>query len=965
MYIDLAWEARTNGEFRSKLTKLTKEIAELEQRQDRDPMASDAVAQRVVDVYRLCKYNAGFLVPYFFPQYPYDTPLSCNNRPYSFAMYHFQIGGFVVFRAGRQIGKFLPHDTRLVTPEGWKPMGDIKVGDWVVDENGAPTKVKAVHPQGVQDVYRMTFTDGSSVECGLDHLWKCKKGGKDRPWMTKSLKEILERKGGFNPNSDQGIRIPLTKPVQFPGNGHYIPSYVLGLLIGDGSLTCCCRFTTNDEELLKYAQEEMPELIQHRVTPDEVDFKVELEGKTSPLLREIRRLELNVTSEHKHIPYEYLYDSIENRIALLRGLMDTDGSIYGNCQMEYYTSSFKLAGQVRELVQSLGGTAKIVRKETYYKKNGKRVPCKTCFRVKIKIQDINPFRLKRKADKFYNIRYEKTRVLKRVEYSRTTECSCIEVESDCHTYLTEDYIVTHNSTGIGGRQLIHAHIIPKFKSMYVTPHQEFLNTYANRLREMERCFRFYQHHKDYRQNLKFKEYPNGSQLYLIKCLTDTAEARGKTSDELLFDEAQLLDPYLLADIEQCQKASLMPSTVYAGTATTVESLLETKYMDSSQGYWFVRASGWKSETAGENWINMGDQKDILAMMTPRGPVNPATGNALDVGDGRFVHKERHMYDRGRIGFHIPQVIIPEFAMKPRKWQEIWDAYQDYDIKKFMQEVMGIPSEEGEREITLQDLKDMCVLEFNPKNEDEVAAVARKNYRFIISGCDWGGSDYNPADRTKVSYTVHVMIGITPENKIHILRMQQYSGMDYRDIIDDITNYHVKYNGMAIATDFGVGAAYNMLIREHPKIPPERHFIFGYVGPMSAPLRAPASGPGWFNQYSLNRTESISALYAAIKDGEVLCYDWNVAEDRLLELLNLFRIPSETATGVQAFRYQRHGAKADDTLHALNFAFVIARLFRHEPIVEDKALKERFAKMLTGRPPEDPFWGPGMGGVISG
>jgi len=125
----------------------------------------------------------------------------------------------------------------------------------------------------------------------------------------------------------------------------------------------------------------------------------------------------------------------------------------------------------------------------------------------------------------------------------------------------------------------------------------------------------------------------------------------------------------------------------------------------------------------------------------------------------------------------------------------------------------------------------------------------------------------------------------------------------------------------------VGAAYNMLLRERKEISTERHMIFGCVGPNTAPISAPASGAGWFNQFSLNRTESISALYAAIKTGEIRCYDWNESQDRLLEMLNLYRIPTESATGVQGFRYERHGAKADDTLHAVNFAFIISQLIK--------------------------------------
>jgi hypothetical protein len=629
MYIDLNWEVKTNAEFRYKLKKYNDEIARLEKENAGDPHVNDKIASIIIDIYRLCKYNAGLLVPYFFPQYPYDAPLSCSARPYSFAMFHMQIGGFLSIRAGRQIGK---------------------------------------------------------------------------------------------------------------------------------------------------------------------------------------------------------------------------------------------------------------------------------------------------------------------------------------------------STSLSARQLMYAHIMRKRRSMYIVPHQSFLDTYANRVREMERAFRFYQVHKDFRQNLKYKEYPNESIIQMVKCLTDTQEARSKTTDEALFDEAQLLDPDFLPDIEQCQKASRMPTTIYAGTSTTTDSLLETKFLESSQAAWLLKAPGYHSDSAGDGWLNCSDKNDILKAIQPQGITNPASGKVLDVTDGRFVHQFQNNFEQGYLGFHIPQIIIPDYANVPQKWMEIWNAFQSYDIKKFLQEILGIPTEEGMREITLQDLKNICVLPESPETLRDLSQNSQR-YKYTVSGCDWGGSDYNPATKTKVSYTVHAILGICWDGSMEILHIRQYSGMDYRSIANQICEDHKAYGCIGIASDFGVGAAYNMLLRENPIIRPERHLIFGYVGPQSALIKAPA-GAGWFNQYSLNRTESITSLYTAIKSRRFRCYAWEWAQDRLSELLNLYRVPTETVGGNSSFRYQRHGSKADDTLHAINFAFCLARIILNEPILEDPALTRTFQD--TFNPQAQPqFFNPmglggyDLGGVISG
>lgn len=628
MYIDLNVEVRTNAEFRYKLDKLTKEIKALSTSSGADPHTNDRISERILEIYRLCKYNAGLLVPYFFPAYPYDKPLSCSNRPFSYAMFHMQIGGFLCFRAARQIGK---------------------------------------------------------------------------------------------------------------------------------------------------------------------------------------------------------------------------------------------------------------------------------------------------------------------------------------------------SSSLAARQLIYAHIIENYRSMYIAPHQSFLDTYANRLREMERAFRFYQQYPDYRQNLKYKEYPNGSVTQLVKCLTDTQEARSKTASELLYDESQLLDPDFLPDIEQCQKAMPMPGTIYAGTSTTVESLLETKYLDSSQATWLLRAPGYVSPSAGKGWINCGDKEDILKIIQPQGVTNPANGQVIDVKDGMFVHAATQRFELGYLGFHIPQIIIPDYANVPQKWMEIYNAFENYDIKKFLQEVLGIPTEEGMREITLQDLRNMCILPESPDTLKSMCNETNGRYKYVVSGCDWGGSDYNPAAKTKISYTVHVILGINWDGTMDIVHMKQYAGMDYRAVANEICENHRAYNAIGLASDFGVGAAYNMLLREHPAIKPERHLIFAYSGPQTALIKPPATG-GWFNQYALNRTESITTLYQAVRDRRIRCYAWDAAKEHLLEFLNLFRVPTELPGGQATFKYQRHGSKADDTLHAVNFAYCLGRIILNEPIVEDPTLRRVFQSQFTGQQTPQ-FLHPGanfdMGGVISG
>lgn len=967
MYLDIYKELRTEGQFKHKLHQLSKEIASLEQNMSKDPGAEDKIQDLTIQIFKHCQYNAGFLVPYLFPQYPFTEPLSLNNRPYSYCMLHLQIGGYLCVRASRQIGKELRNDQRVATPTGWTPIGKLVEGDIVIDGLGNHTRVTGVYPQGKKEVFEIQFTDGSRVVSGREHLWVCR-SSTSKTWTVRSLNEIMSMAGGMEPKHSQGLHIPLTAPVSYTAREHYISPYVLGVLIGDGCFRGdSCGLATSDSDILKRLMELMPDtIIRHTSAYNYLLSDKPKQSHTTPLLQELKRLKLwGRYSHEKFIPEEYQYDSIENRIELLRGLMDADGYIGKGANACFYTTSPKLATDVRNLVMSLGGKSTVSKKQTKYKNSkGEKVAGKPSYRVSVRLIDINPFNLERKANRFFTVKTKPTRIIKKItRLPQDDYCTCITVDSPEETFLTEDYIVTHNSTTFGARQLTYSHILPKFRSMYIVPHQSFLDTYANRVREMERAFRFYQMHPDYRQNLKYKEYPNGSIIYMVKCLSDSQEARSKTTDELLFDECQLLDPELIPDIEQTQKASRMPMNIYAGTSTTIESLLETKYQSSSQGVWLIKAPGFHSKTAGKGWLNCGDEKDIMRCIHTDGFINADTGAVIDVTDGQWVHQYERSLNAGYLGFHIPQVIIPDFVYNKRKWKDLVEDYQDYSPKKFMQEVLGIPTEEGQREISITDLKRMC-------DESETKAsmwqrVKDRKYRYIVSGCDWGGSDYNPTMNTKVSFTVHVMLGVRHDGKIDIVHIRQYSGMDYRDIIEHICKDHKEAGATAIATDFGAGGAYNLLLREHPAITAERHMIFAYAGPNTKPIAMPPKG--WYNQYTINRTDSITALYTAIKMNKLRCYNWSEAEDRLQDCLNLYRIPAETSGGTQAFKYHRHGAKPDDTLHAMNFAHILTELLQNKQFVEDVALRQRFDDIFAGRAqgaPLSPFEMGGMG-IVSG
>lgn len=515
-----------------------------------------------------------------------------------------------------------------------------------------------------------------------------------------------------------------------------------------------------------------------------------------------------------------------------------------------------------------------------------------------------------------------------------------------------DGIVSHNSTTFAARQLILSHLLPNYKSLYVCPQHDQLKTYARRLAEMESAFRF----DNGKQNLYNKVFTDGSAIDLNYCLTSANAVRGKSVTEVLLDEAQGINPDIVPELLYVQTTAQYPSTIFAGTALSIDTLLEAKWQASSMGMWHVRSMD------DSHWLNMYD-KDTLEKVcnNPQGPTCPYTGKLLDVTRGCYVHANQKSLAINEVGIHVPQCIIPDLAYNSIQWGKIYKKIQDDDFNKVLQECFGIAVAEGSREITEQDLQRLCVLTDTP---EQLKAKCRNGfYRLIISGCDWGGSDYNQAIKSKTSYTVHCIIGVAPDDTVDILYYKRFSGMDYREIAEEIVNAHNAYNGNLVASDFGVGLAYNTELRN--RIPFNKHYIMNYVGPATVPLSTP-KGDHMYNQLALNRTEALTNVFKDVKAPhlKIKAPSWGKMSTYLLDWLNMYRVPTETPSGQATFKYIRSATKADDALHAFTFAYVLAKFFLGVPLVQDLALEKKLRDSIYGGSPA-PMQSPELDRLLRG
>jgi len=352
-------------------------------------------------------------------------------------------------------GKAAPLDSLVITPGGPVRMGDIKIGDIVVTPNGGRANVVGVFPQGPLEIFKMTFSDGTSTECCANHLWLTKTDEeRTRGWegsvrTTAEVKETLKVKRDGRKNHS----IPMTRPVDFDAQELPIAPYLLGVLLGDGSLGYSISLSTADDFIFEQVQIHCrPIGIEIKKKKDSAyDYYLTKVGKKNPKpnpLKEILRdLDLVGTKSYtKFVPTLYKYASIEQRLACLRGLMDTDGTIR-NGHISFTSTSETLALDVKFLAESMGAKATMANRITSYTYKGKKRQGRVSYRVSMSFPpDINPFLLPRKAEKYVpRTKYQPTRYVTSIESIEEKEAQCILLDDEDHLYLTNNFIVTHNT----------------------------------------------------------------------------------------------------------------------------------------------------------------------------------------------------------------------------------------------------------------------------------------------------------------------------------------------------------------------------------------------------------------------------------------------------------------------------------------------------------------------------------------
>ena len=358
----------------------------------------------------------------------------------------------VAVKAGHGTGKALTLDTPLPTPHGWTTMRDVQPGDYLLDEKSNPTQVVAVSDEWMEDTYRVHFDDGTHVEAAGQHEWsvldlsrrtaKMKRGVSDWRdfWGSAVIRETVDLYESQRTTSGQHRwRIPAPPPIKGRSRKLPVDPYVLGAWLGDGT-TGSAQITTHPDDYQILTRFEKAGYTVRKLSSTYL-WSFADKGLFVTKLRDLG------IYDSKAIPREYFRCSESQRIDLIRGILDTDGTVDRRGVVSIDLMNEGLARGVVELVRSLGGRATLKPRRATL--NGRDVGVR--WRMTLKTP-FNPFFLKRKAERWSETRSKSQgsrvtqRTIVRVEKIETKPTKCVQVDSPSHLFLAgEGLVPTHNS----------------------------------------------------------------------------------------------------------------------------------------------------------------------------------------------------------------------------------------------------------------------------------------------------------------------------------------------------------------------------------------------------------------------------------------------------------------------------------------------------------------------------------------
>jgi hypothetical protein len=762
----------------------------------------------------------------------------------------------VVIVAGRQVGKDLALDTPIPTPSGWKTMGDLQIGDKVFDENGDICDVIEVSPIYTDHkCYKLTFDDGTEIVAGEDHQWltytksnrKSLQRVKNPSQPTiKNTKEIINTLNTKTSKQETNHSIPICEPVKYNTQNLPIDPYVFGCWLGDGSSNTGVIECADEGILLEIKKHYIIEKrnIKNNKSKSNAYRIGEIQThhrKIGELTNQLKKLNL---LNNKHIPDIYLYSSIEQRFALLQGLMDTDGHNDKTGKQEFCNYNKKLAYQVLELIKSLGIKARI--KESDAKLYGKVINKR--YHIYFNTSE-SVFRLQRKLNNIKEKVNLKTthRYIVKAELVSTVPTKCIMVDSPSHLYLvSKSFIPTHNTSMAAALEMYFCGCglygngkNPPIRMVHAFPEAALAAGYAkvklnamirssitiddgNELKGIKK--KTFMHSlldtsSESNDTLSFKQFIGGNHLWIESVGMDGNRLMGKTADIIFYDEVQKMMSIAIGN-----SSKILTQSKYGKQGEGVQVFFGTPLLRGST-YWDL----WNASS--QQYFHLGCEKckELFPLYTPG--TNDwediwLYGYTVRCTHCGFEQDKREATERGKwvplkdqqdskyIGFHINQLYIPTFT-KEKIISEKPENNPINSEKTYQTQVLGEFYHGEATIITMDQVRELC----GDSNRKFRASISSDEDLPVFLGIDIGAKNdlaqLVDSDRVKPqgqSFSTAVVIAMTGPQRMSIEFATAFKRNDLaskKGLIEEIMR---KYSVNLAVCDLGYANDLNEILQ---------------------------------------------------------------------------------------------------------------------------------------------------------
>lgn len=402
-------------------------------------------------------------------------------------------------------------------------------------------------------------------------------------------------------------------------------------------------------------------------------------------------------------------------------------------------------------------------------------------------------------------------------------------------------------------------------------------------------------------NVYNKRLANFSEIFLTY-FSDTADrARGMTGYSMYLDEVQDMLYDAMIDAEECLSAAPDPNFTYAGTSKSVMSALEYFWTLSTQKEWIIKCSRCNK------W-----NRPYMDIIGKEGIVCKNCGHLLNPHQGMWhsfcPDKEKAIVD----GFWIPQIVLPMHCLNPEKWKKLLEKKETYPEHKFLNEVMGLPLGEGDRTITEELVRSMCVETF-PMYEKKCPENA-EGALSIVAGIDWGGGGDSGASRTVLS-----IYAVYPDRQEFIKIFGKiYEAGEPSKHIENIAFYLHRFGVYMVFGDHGGG---NFAMSQLRALTGQIRVVPVMYTDQSKPVNWDQAA----GRYTVNRTAMIDAFLVDVKQGRVKTFNWEAFKPFAMDMLNVFEevVGEERGKGRRVWRH--YPTKSDDSLHSMVFGWLACRV----------------------------------------